>query len=152
LLLAAVVVVIMAVAGGLLLVADEPAQASTLSRAAAGWLGARRYLEERDTRVVLIDHDLEEPVGDGVLVLAFPWQRAAFDDVEGAGRRHLQAGGALVLAYTDGHDPAQAAVMEEVELHWTPLRPKPPLTPRRWRAYASEEWDLAGDPAAPPRP
>ena len=72
----AVLTLIMAAAGTLLLGTQGEADSSSLSRTPGGWLAARRYLEEMGTRVVLVDHDLDEPVGAGVLVLAFPWQRA----------------------------------------------------------------------------
>src|SRR5262249_18725764 len=120
--IAAVAVLAMAIAGALLLAAEAPARSSTLSRASGGWLGARRYLEERGTGVALIDHDLEEPIGEGVLVLAFPWQRMALEDMESALHRHLNAGGALVVAYTDAFDAGQSDVLRALALQWTTLR------------------------------
>lgn len=142
--LAVVVTLVMVVAGAILLGSEGPAEASTLSRAPGGWLAARRYLEEMGTPVALIDHGLDEPIGDGVLVLTFPWQRAAMDDVATALIRHLQQGGGVVLAYTDRFDPVQSEIVKAIGLGWEDRRPRPPLWPRPWRAYAAEEWSLAG--------
>jgi hypothetical protein len=127
--------------------AQGPADGSSLSRGSGGWLGARRYLEETGTRVVLIDHDLEEPAGDGVLVLAFPWQRPTWSNAGAAVTRHLQRGGSVLIAYTNRSDPMEAGLMHTLGLAWDERRSRPPLRPRQWRAYAAEEWVLAA--AAP---
>jgi hypothetical protein len=142
---------LMAMAGIVLLGSQGSADASSLSRAASGWLAARRYLEETGTRVALIDHDLDEPPGRGVLVLAFPWQRLAFEDTTSAVERQLQQGGAVLLAYTDHPDDAETDVGRALGLSWQDRRPPPPLRPRAWWAYASEEWTLAGEPPDGPR-
>jgi hypothetical protein len=140
--LGAALTVVMAVAAALLLGTAGPAESSSLSRASGGWLAARRYLEERGTPVALIDHSLEEPPGEGVLVLAFPWQSFAFDDVTDAVERHLRGGGVVLLAYAERSDATQSAVLAGLGLGWEERRPRPPLGPRRWRAYAAEEWSL----------
>ena len=139
----AVVTLLMVAAAALLLGTESPADASSLSRTAAGWLAARRYLEEMGTRVALVDHDLDEPVGTGVLVLAFPWQRAAMDDVHEAVARQLRQGGSVLIAYTDRAEPVQSRLLETLGLGWEERRPRPPRRPRRWRAYAAEEWVLS---------
>jgi hypothetical protein len=144
--LAAAAVVVVALAGAVLLGSEGSADASSLSRASGGWLAARRYLEEKGTPVALVDHALDEPVGRGVLVLAFPWQRFALDDVGAAVTRHLQQGGAVVLAYTADPGPGESAIGDALGLVWQDRRPRPPLRPRRWWAYASEEWSLRSDP------
>jgi len=143
----AVVTLLMVAAAALLLGTESPADASSLSRTAAGWLAARRYLEEMGTRVALVDHDLDEPVGTGVLVLAFPWQRAAMDDVHEAVARQLRLGGSVLIAYTDREEPVQSRLLETLGLGWEERRPRPPRRPRRWRAYAAEEWVLSAAPA-----
>jgi len=144
----AVLTLIMVAAGTLLLGTQGEADSSTLSRTRGGWLAARRYLEEMGTRAVLVDHDLDEPVGPGVLVLAFPWQRGSLDldDVWEGVEKHLRRGGAVVIAYTDRPEPVQSALMRRLGLGFDERRPRPPLRPRAWRAYAAEEWMLAAPP------
>ena len=133
-------------AGGFLVLgAQGPADGSSLSRGSGGWLAARRYLEETGARVVLIDHDLDEPAGDGVLVLALPWQRPARDDVGAAVTDHLQRAGSVLIAYTNAFDPMGTALLQGLGLPWDERRPRPPLRPRRWRAHAAEEWVLTTD-------
>ena len=144
---AAVLALGMLLAALAVLGAQGPADGSSLSRGSGGWLAARRYLEEMGTRVALIDHDLDEPAGTGVLVLAFPWQRGTIDNVETAIDRHLRRGGVVLLAYTTSSDPIESAVMEKLGLDRDDRLARPPLRPRAWRAHAAEEWDLAGDPA-----
>lgn len=147
----AVLTLLMVAAAALLLGTGSPAEASSLSRAAAGWLAARRYLEEMGTRVALVDHDLDEPLGTGVLVLAFPWQRAAMDDVHEAVERQLRQGGAVLIAYTDRAEPVQSRLLETLGVGWDERRPRPPRRPRPWRAYAAEEWALSAEPAGSAR-
>jgi len=140
--------VLMMVAGGLLLGSEASADASSLSRTSAGWLAARRYLEEMGTHVVLVDHDLDEPVGAGVLVLAFPWQNTALDDVDAAVEGQLRRGGSVVIAYADRSEPVQSALLASLGLGWDQRRSRPPLWPRAWRAHAREEWTLTAPPPA----
>ncbi|HEY8149349.1 MAG TPA: DUF4350 domain-containing protein [Vicinamibacteria bacterium] len=141
----ALVTLLMVAAAALLLGTESPADASSLSRTSAGWLAARRYLEEMGTRVALVDHDLDEPIGTGVLVLAFPWQRAAMDDVGEAVARQLRQGGSVLIAYSDREEPVQSQLLESLGLSWDERRPRPPRRPRRWRAYAAEEWVLSAE-------
>ena len=146
----AVLTLVMAVAGALMLGTQGEAHSSSLSRTPGGWLAARRYLEEMGTRVVLVDHDLDEPVGAGVLVLAFPWQGgspdvdALWDGVES----HLRGGGSVLIAYTERPELMQSALMARLGLDFDERRPRPPLRPRAWRAYAAEEWGLTAPPPA----
>jgi hypothetical protein len=144
----ALLTLIMAAAGMLLLGTQGEADSSTLSRTSGGWLAARRYLEETGTRVVLVDHDLDEPVGTGVLVLAFPWQRASLDldDAWEGVENHLRGGGAVVIAYSERPEPMQSALVARLGLGFDERRPRPPLGPRAWRAYAAEEWVLTAPP------
>lgn len=146
----AVLTLIMAAAGTLLLGTQGEADSSSLSRTPGGWLAARRYLEEMGTRVVLVDHDLDEPVGAGVLVLAFPWQRGSLDlDEAWEGvENHLRGGGSIVIAYTERPEPMQTALLARLGLGFDERRPRPPLDPRAWRAYAKEEWVLMAPPPA----
>ena len=139
---------LMVAAGALLLGTEGSADSSSLSRTANGWLAARRYLEDMGTRVVLIDHDLEEPVGLGVLVLAFPWQNGAFDDVREAVEVQLRQGGSVVVAYTDRPEPGQSVLVESLGMDWDTRRSRPPLHPTAWPAYAREDWALTAPPPA----
>ncbi len=131
---------------------QAPDGASTLSRDGAGWLAARRYLEERGVQVTLLDRALDEGPVPGVLVLSFPWPGPALDDVGGAIRRHLQTGGAVVFAYGGDEDPTEGAVLEALDLDLPPRRARPPLLPWRWRRYAAEEWTLTPDAGRDLRP
>ena len=139
--------VLMVAAGALVLGTKGSADSSSLSRAANGWLAARRYLEDMGTRVVLIDHDLEEPVGLGVLVLAFPWQNGAFDDVRAAVEGQLRQGGSVVVAYSDRPEPVQSVLVESLGMDWDKRRSRPPLHPAQWPAYAREDWALTAPSA-----
>lgn len=139
----ALAVAAMGVAAALVLGSQGPADASALSRAGGGWLAARRYLEARGVEVQLLDRSPAEAPVQGVLVLAFPWQRYALDDVPGVLRRHLDRGGDAVFAYADSRDPAQTEIAESLGLVWETRRPGPPLTPLGWKRYANEEWTLA---------
>jgi hypothetical protein len=118
---------------------------SAQSRGDGGWAAARRYLEERSTPVTLIDRPLEEALGTPrVLVMVFPWQRWEVTDPGPALTRHLQAGGDIVFAYSGGraHSAGEASVAEALGLAGIELRPRPPLRPFAWRAFARAEWDL----------
>jgi hypothetical protein len=133
--------------------ARAPGEGSTLSRGAAGWLVARRYLEEKGTEVRLIDRDpATGDTGAGVLALVFPWQVGL-----GGARaveRHLRGGGDVLFAYS-GRTPSwgETETAAALGLEWVDAREAPPLHPVRWRAYAREEWmlvDPSASPAAPP--
>jgi hypothetical protein len=139
---AAALAAAMALAAALLLGGWAPADASALSRTGGGWLAARRYLEERGVRVHLLDRELAAAPPTGVLVLAFPWQRSTAEDVDRAVERHLQRGGDIVFAYADAGQAAQSEVAETLDLPFEERRPRPPLGPRAFRAYAREEWTL----------
>jgi hypothetical protein len=138
----ALAVAALGVAAAFVLGGPGPADASTLSRAAGGWLGARRYLEERGTEVQLLDRSPVDERVRGTLVFAFPWQRYALGDIPGVARRHLDRGGDLVFAYVDTLDPIQDELAESLGLVWETRRPRPPLRPFPWKAYVNEEWTL----------
>lgn len=139
-----------------LLAGKTPAASSALSRDGRGWLAARRYLEVKGCHVTLIDHGLDRAGGGGVLVLAFPWQEAGWDDVDAAIDRWLQRGGTVVFAYAgEGYQRSESMLAEALELEWDEARGRPPLNPVRWREFARQEWPLspeaAGDGARPIR-
>jgi len=149
--------------------AGEAGRGSALSRGPEGWLAARRYLEARGAAVRLLDRPPgaggDEQAG-GVLVEVFPWSPAASLGVHGGGghggrpvalRRHVAAGGALVVAYSGGYDLGEDAVLEALGLGLAPLRDEPPLTPAAWWRDARLIWRLrpetaAGEAAGPPGP
>ena len=134
---------------------------SALSRGPEGWLAARRYLEARGAAVTLLDRPPGAPgtdeAGGGVLVEVFPWRPAfgpAADPAFGPGggragalRRHLAAGGALVIAYTGAYDAGEDAVLEALGIGLRAVRPEPPLAPVAWWRDAREVWRLAPEPA-----
>jgi hypothetical protein len=118
---------------------------SAQSRAAAGWAAARLYVQARGTPVVLIDRPLAEALGPpGVLALVFPWQRWELSELRPLLLRHLQAGGDIVFAYSgeQPHPAGEGRVAEALGLDQTTLRPRPPLGPFAWRAFAATEWEL----------
>jgi hypothetical protein len=147
------VAAVMTLAVAVIVGGHEPADASVLSHGSGGWLAARRYLEEKGSRVTLLDHGLDSPLGPGVLVVAFPWQQLPLDDVERGLDLHLQAGGDVVFAYSGNRmDDVESAVLEALDLEWRGPAERPPLHPLRWRRYASEERLLTPEPAAAGRP
>src|SRR5258708_24028171 len=94
---AAAVAGAMTVSAAFLLGGQATADASVLSRGSQGWLAARRYLEARGCRVMLLDHGLDAPVGAVVLVLAFPFQQLlCYDDLPGGAECHLCPGGDML--------------------------------------------------------
>jgi hypothetical protein len=118
---------------------------SSQSRGPGGWAAARLYLEARRTPVTLIDRPLAESMGaPGVLALVFPWQRWELSELRPVLMRHLQAGGDIVFAYSGSqpHPAGEAAAAEALGLRETSLRPRPPLGPFAWRAFARAEWEL----------
>jgi hypothetical protein len=141
---AAAVAAVMCVVAAFVLGGQGQADASALSRGSRGWLAARRYLEERGCRVVLLDRPLDAAPA-GTLVLAFPWQQFGFDDPVAALERRLRDGGTVVLAYAGSRfDPVEDSVARTFGLEWD-TRPGPPLNPFRWPAYARRESTLAAD-------
>jgi hypothetical protein len=118
---------------------------SAQSRGARGWAAARLYVEGRGTAVELVDRPLAEALGaPRVLVLAFPWQRWELSAVGADIARHLQAGGDILFAYSGerAHPMGEAKVAEALGLGETTLRPRAPLRPLAWSAFAREEWEL----------
>jgi hypothetical protein len=146
LLAAAATAVLLFTIAAAMLTEQPPADASTLSLGSRGWLVARRYLEEKGATVTLLDDEPETPV-EGVLVVAFPWQRLAFHDALPMIDRHLQQGGTVLFAYS-GHlyAPFEEAIAARIALERQPLSlslsEDPPLNPFEWRKYASREWSL----------
>jgi hypothetical protein len=123
-------------AGAVLLAAaaHEPAAGSTLSRAAGGWMAARRYLEARGAQVTLVDSVSASTTG--VLAIVFPWQRADFgrpawsfvDD-------HAGRGGTVIFAYSGRPDPEESDVASRLGMTGKEGVDEPPLHPLRWREY-----------------
>jgi hypothetical protein len=131
---------------GILLHRDPGAAASTLSRSARGWLGARRVLEARGVAVHILDAPLETVAGAGVLVVSFPWQSRRALGSAAPLTSHLQRGGTLVLAFSgDALTPLEDGILEDLALTVADARPRPPLDPRAWRRYAREVWTLGPD-------
>jgi hypothetical protein len=136
---------VMCVVAAVVLGGQAQADASALSRGSRGFLAARRYLEERGCRVVLLDRELDAAPA-GTLVLAFPWQQPGFDDPVPALERRLRDGGTVVLAYAGSRfDPVEGSVARAFGLEWD-TRPGPPVNPLRWPAYARRESTLVPDP------
>lgn len=148
---AAVVAVLMFAATAVFVTSQGPAGASALSRGGLGWLAARRYLEARGAEVTLLDRGLDAAPAKGVLVLAFPWPSyAGRTDVRRAIDRYLQSGGTLLFAYSgDALDVNEPRVAEQLGLESEERRGRPPLHPRRWKAYVSEEWSFVPVGRAP---
>jgi hypothetical protein len=133
------------------LVSGTAASGSALSHGPGGLFAARRYLEARGAEVHLLDRPLDEAAEPGVLVLAFPWQRLDPEQRFVGVTRHMQRGGAVLLAYTgDGLDVAEAIALRALSVRRRTLRGDAPLHPLRWRRFAAEEWSLAPQPGAPP--
>ncbi len=128
------------------------ARGSALSRGPGGWLAARRYLEARGARVRLLDRPLDPRQG-GVLVMTFPWQLGAGDELADRLEEHLRRGGDLVVAYSGTFgNPGEVVTLTGLGLPLAEMR-KPALSPFRWRGFAREQWSLrpaAEVPGAPP--
>jgi hypothetical protein len=147
LLAAAVAAAVLMATSAALLVEQEPADASALSRTSRGWLIARRYLEERGCRVTLLDRD-QGGTEPGVLVVAFPWQRFAFDPPSSAIDGHLQRGGTVLFAYSGWrYDGSQIAAAHALGLHWDEISERAPLDPFQWRKHATRSWSLSPEPS-----
>lgn len=127
------------------------ARSSVLSRDGEGWAAVRGYLEARETEVALLDRPLAEAApGEGTLVLAFPWQHAAWGvGVPEAVRGHLARGGHLLIAYSGtAGSLAESLVLSDLDLGVRTSRPEPPLGPLAWRRHAREVWRLEPEAAA----
>jgi hypothetical protein len=120
---------------------------STISRGAGGWLAARRYLEQRGARVMLVTEPLgrfvlgEGVQAPGVLALVFPWQSPPMGDLgdlEEAIDAHLGRGGDLLLAYS-----GEEAGAERLLGAWRWRQAGVvPLAPWRWHSFMRREWQL----------
>jgi hypothetical protein len=118
------------------------AQGSSVSRGPSGWLAARKYLEARGAEVTLWREPLDRFSGDGVLVVAFPWQHGKLLDAAELIEAHLQRGGHVVLAWSGASNNAwEMVVLEELGLAPEEVR-EAPLNPFTWRKFVREEWDL----------
>ena len=117
---------------------------STLSSRSDGWILARSYLEARGQDVQTIATPLDRRLHDTVRsgetwVLGFPFQRAALTFDPTVLRDHLQAGGSVLLAYSNGRHPgrAEARTLSEFgpgepwELVTSSLRPTEWMKTRR---------------------
>jgi hypothetical protein len=141
--LGVLLLVVLSVLMTLLLEVRETATASALSVSSHGLLVARRYLEERGFEVTLLDQRLGEAETAEILVLAFPWQRAASASERAGVQRHLFGGRTLVIAYSGDHEsPGEQEMMEWLGLARTRVREDPPLGFLAWRAFANEQWTL----------
>jgi hypothetical protein len=126
---------------------SNSAGASALSHGPGGLLAARKYLEARGADVRLLDRPLDAAMDPGLVVLAFPWQRADLGEGLLGVRLHLQRGGAVLLAYSgDRFDVDETLALTALSLKSRTLRGDPPLNPVRWRRFASEEWSVAPEP------
>lgn len=155
---AAVALLVAALAAVVVLAGDRGARGSTVSRGAAGWLGARRYLEARGARVTLVTEPLAAyeadlhalpPTGGerpGVLALVFPWQGPPQAGLRAAIEAHLGAGGDLLIAYSDEAEDAE----KTLGLWHAGERARAPVNPRRWYAFVHREWDLRPAPSGSP--
>jgi len=142
--------IIAAVAGG-----SGEAQGSSVSRGAAGWLAARRYLEARGAQVTLWREPLDRFTGSGVLVLTFPWQHGLMAENVDAVEAHMRRGGDVILAWSGTSGNAgEILLLEGLGLTPEEVR-EAPLNPAGWRTFIHEEWDLrpaarASNNTAPP--
>jgi len=119
---------------------------SALSPAADGWLAARSYLEARGSAVTLLDRPLEAASLPDVLFLSFPGERALSGDELVRIGRFLNEGGTLVFGYSGRRlRPAETLAAEAVGLTLDPGKEEPPLSPRRWWAWARSEVRLKPD-------
>ena len=124
------------------------ARSSVLSRDPEGWAAVRGYLEAQGTEVALLDRNLAESApGAGTLVLAFPWQDAAWDlEIADAVRGHLNRGGHLLIAYSGSSAAiAESLILQNLDLVPVPARPTPPLGPLAWRRHLREVWRLPAE-------
>ncbi len=122
---------------------------SSLSRASAGWLGARLYLQASGFEVQILDRplseldDVDEASRPDLLILTFPLQRALSSVDETWLFSFLRAGGNLLLAYSGA--PAQAqekSLLGAFAVELEEARRDPSLVPWRWWSYRQEEWRL----------
>lgn len=142
-----VVLAAAAVACTLLLGRAGSAGASALSASPKGLLAARTYLERRGCKVSLLNRPLDLAQTKGTrgstLVLAFPWETLPSRDELDALRQRLLAGETVVFAYSgQGHSIAENLVAGTLGLELDEVRGAPPLSPRRWYAFAREQWRL----------
>lgn len=129
------------------------ARSSVLSRDPEGWAAVRGYLDARGSQTVLLRRPLDQSApGRGTLVLAFPWQQAAWDaEVPDAVRGHLGRGGDVLVAYSgSAASVAESLLLTELDLVPVPARDEPPLGPLAWRRHVREVWRLAPEEAAGP--
>jgi hypothetical protein len=145
-LLAIGLVVVFAVAAAFVTGKSVGADGSVLSRGSKGWLAARRYLEDRGTRVELINEPIDQAQArGGLLAFVLPWQNAGWDERLYALDRRLRAGGSILVAYSGSGLPVDdERVFRALGLDWVEPRGRPPLHPLRWRRFAGEEWLLRG--------
>ena len=136
------VLLLACVAGSLLLRKPSPAGPSVLSRGSAGWLAARAYLERTQRRTTLQDRPFDATGEQGTWIVAFPWQRFQLPNELDELNRHLTRGGTIVYAYSGEQAVFEEFVADQLRLSPRQVRGRPPLDPRRWYAFASEEWRL----------
>lgn len=132
--------------GVLLASPQRQARSSVLSAHSAGWLAARRYLEERGDSVELAARPLDETAETTpppVWVLAFPWQVPLGTGELAAVGTHLQAGGTVVVAYSEPPSRQdERDVLAYLGLERRTVRGPAPLGPLAWWSYQREAWEL----------
>jgi hypothetical protein len=141
---------LVAVAVGLALVLESSPAAgpSALSPASDGWLAAREYLSARGAGVALLDRPFDPSTLGGALVWAFPSPRIPSDEDRDRLRRFLARGGTIVFAYSgERPGPAEELSAETLGLSIEVRDEHPPLSPRRWYAWATAEARLKADPS-----
>ncbi|HKD18459.1 MAG TPA: DUF4350 domain-containing protein [Thermoanaerobaculia bacterium] len=144
-----IVLVVGVVASLALVLGSSPAAGpSALSPSADGWLAARKYLEARGARVTLLDHPFDPSTVAGALVMTFPCPRIPTDEDRDRLRRFLARGGTVFFAYSaERPGPAERLTSETLGLRIEAPDDDPPLSPRRWYAWATAEERLKADPS-----
>jgi uncharacterized protein DUF4350 len=134
--------------GALLWRRSPAAGASALSASPEGWLAARTYLERSGSRVSLLDRPLDKESPHGALVIAFPLQAFPSPEELDALRQRLSSGGSIVFAYSGVEKGfGERSVGEALGLSFEKARGDPPLSPRRWWAFVTQDWLLEPEPA-----
>ena len=107
---------------------------SSLSSGALGWRLTRQYLEALEVKVVTLDLSLSEAPSEGTWILAFPWQYQAPLLDPSLVRRHLENGGDVVMAYSNGPVPSAAETSLFAEFFSVPTyeRREAILNPLDW--------------------
>jgi len=121
-----------------------PAEGSTLSAGARGWLLTRRYLEARGASTQLVDEPFAKPMRRGTLVLVFPWQSLPFEEDLNAGlSQHLERGGDVLVAYSGRlFSIGEQRIASDLGFEMEDLKGRPSLVPWRFWREAARKWPL----------